>query len=158
MADLQVTHAYRHMYRWLLRAVQFSKPARYIARDQLRVAFREQGGVLDSQAIGKTLRFLESASKSRGIEHKIVKNLLFITWHRNKSKGIPWKEVQQRIKREKEAKKPQSGIQNVNLQTEKTNANTSTRSEAEKHVSAMAYQHYDMTIAMLNKSMGLCLR
>lgn len=28
----------------------------------------------------------------------------------------------------------------------------------EQHVRKTAYKHYDMTVAMLNKSMGLCLR
>ncbi|RYC61815.1 hypothetical protein CHU98_g4395 [Xylaria longipes] len=111
MADPKIIHAYRHLYRGLLHAVQFSKPARYTARNQLRRAFREKGAKYDYRGIARTIRFLDAATRERGLEHRVLKNLLFIAWP-----------------------------------------------ALEDHVQKTVYKHYDMTIAMLNKSMGLCLR
>jgi hypothetical protein len=82
MADIQVIHAYRHLYRHGLRAVQFSKPARYVLRDRLRVAFREETAQLDPTGIENTIQFFEAAQRSRGLEHKVLKNLLFVAFHR----------------------------------------------------------------------------
>lgn len=129
MADTQVLHAYRHLYRHGLRAVQFAKPARYILRDRLRVAFREKNGQLDQAAISKTIQFLEAAQRSRGLEHKVLKNLLFVAFHRYSTRGLKL------------------------TITESNKLNSK-----QKEFKAMAFGHYDMTIAMLNKSMGLCLR
>ncbi|PKS12143.1 hypothetical protein jhhlp_001441 [Lomentospora prolificans] len=144
MAPQDVIHAYRHLYRGLLRAVQYSTPARYTARDQLRKAFRQpdttQGlgnPALDKNAIKRTIWFLEAAAKERGLEHKILRNLLKVAWHRNNKDPITWKLVQQDIG-----------------QGKKGWSRTERRTEEDKE----AYRHYDMTVAMLNKTMGLCLR
>ncbi len=83
MADLEVIHAYRHLYRGLLHAVQFSKPARFVARDKLRTAFREKGSKLDSRGAARTLRFLEAAARERGLEHSVLKNILMTTYFRH---------------------------------------------------------------------------
>jgi hypothetical protein len=32
------------------------------------------------------------------------------------------------------------------------------REKLEEHVEATAFSHYEMTVAMLNKTLGLCLR
>lgn len=77
-ANIQVIHAYRHLYRHLLQAIQYARPNRFIARDQLRAAFREPGAKLDVEGIKRTLWFLQAAAKERGLEHKIVKNLLVV--------------------------------------------------------------------------------
>lgn len=86
MADTEVIHAYRHLYRGLLHAVQFSKPARYVARDKLRIAFREKDTKLDTKldgrGIARTLRFLDAAARERGLEHSVLKNLLLTTYFR----------------------------------------------------------------------------
>ncbi|KAI1820940.1 hypothetical protein F4861DRAFT_520929 [Xylaria intraflava] len=82
MADLEVIHAYRHLYRGLLHAVQFSKPSRFIARDQLRRAFREKGAKYDRRGILRTIRFLDAAARERGLEHRVLKNLLLIAFQR----------------------------------------------------------------------------
>ncbi|KAI0541648.1 DUF1763-domain-containing protein [Xylaria digitata] len=132
MAGLKVIHAYRHLYRGLLHAIQFSSPSRYTARNQLRRAFREKGAEYDHRSIARTIRFLDAATRERGLEHRVLKNLLMIAWHRDQ--GSPWKAAQP--EREAEGKKR----------------------ELEKYMQATVYNHYDMTIAMLNKSMGLCLR
>jgi hypothetical protein len=95
MSERAVLHAYRHVLRHSLRAIQFSKPARYTLRDRLRWAFRK--GAADDfnqQKIANTLEFLQYATKQNGLEHKILKNLLLVWWHqdrggrtRNKSKS-----------------------------------------------------------------------
>lgn len=82
MPDLEVIHAYRHLYRGLLHAIQFSKPARYTARNQLRRAFVEAGAEYDRRGIARTKRFLEAATRERGLEHLVLKNLLAIAWYR----------------------------------------------------------------------------
>jgi len=75
----EIVLAYRHLYKTLLRAVQYSKPARYAARDRLRQNFRaEPPNTFDADRIAKTLEFLDGAAKSKGLEHKIVKNLLHV--------------------------------------------------------------------------------
>jgi hypothetical protein len=82
---LELIHSYRHMYRALLRAVQYSKPARYIARDQLGEAYRKgQPSNFDSRKITRTLEFLGGAARERGLEHKIVRNLLLTRYHHEK--------------------------------------------------------------------------
>lgn len=85
MSNEAVVHAYRHLYRQSLRAIQFSKPARFTLRDRLRLAFRK-GSLNDfePQKIKSTLKFLEYATKENGLEHKIVKNLLHVWWDQAK--------------------------------------------------------------------------
>ncbi|ETS78761.1 hypothetical protein PFICI_08614 [Pestalotiopsis fici W106-1] len=129
MADIQVLHAYRHLYRHGLRAIQFSKPARFVLRDRLRAAFREKGAQLDQAGVAKTLQFFEAAQGSRGLEHKVLKNLLFVAFHRYEGRGMKT-----------------TTIENFKIRP------------LNREFRATAYKHYDMTIAMLNKSMGLCLR
>jgi len=81
MADKAIVHAYRHLYRHSLRAIQFSKPARYTLRDRLRLAFRKGSATdLDPQRVRNTVEFLQYATRENGLEHKIVKNLLFVWW------------------------------------------------------------------------------
>jgi hypothetical protein len=80
-SNLSAVQAYRHLYRGALHAVQFSKPARYTIRDQVRNAFRRgQPEDLNQQKIAKTLEFLHGATQQSGLEHKILKNLLQTAW------------------------------------------------------------------------------
>ncbi|KAI1388720.1 DUF1763-domain-containing protein [Hypoxylon trugodes] len=130
MSKLEIIHAYRHLYRGLLHAVQFSKPARYVAQDRLRTAFRAQQFEFDPRKIARTLRFLEAAARTRGLEHNILKNLL-ITASLRRGPSRSWKPI-------KESDKPTKLF--------------------EKHIKKSAYVHYETTVAMLNASMGLCLR
>ncbi|KAF2796269.1 DUF1763-domain-containing protein [Melanomma pulvis-pyrius CBS 109.77] len=86
MSRDEILHAYRHLYRHGLRAVQFSKPARYTLRDRLRLAFRKGTPAdLNTHKIGNTIEFLHYATVENGLEHKILKNLLFV-W-RNQDRG-----------------------------------------------------------------------
>ncbi|KAJ3530301.1 hypothetical protein NM208_g9385 [Fusarium decemcellulare] len=126
-ANIEIVHAYRHLYRSLLKAVQYSMPSRFIALEQLRTAFRERGATFDPRGVKRTIWFLEAAAKERGMEHKILKNLLFVH-SRRFSQRKPWYKVQ-----------PDMKLPMVER-------------------SKTSFHHYDMTIAMLNKTMGLCLR
>jgi len=83
-----IPHAYRHLLRALLRSVQYSKPSRYIVLDRLRSAFRSNPAHdFEPQKIARTLEFLDGATKVRGLEHKILKNLCLVWYWR---KRHPW--------------------------------------------------------------------
>jgi hypothetical protein len=85
MSSEAVVHAYRHVLRHSLRAIQFSKPARFTLRDRLRAAFRKgTASDFDPQKITNTLKFLQYAAKQNGLEHKIVKNLLYVWWNQDR--------------------------------------------------------------------------
>ena len=85
MTERAILHAYRHVLRHSLRAIQFSKPARYTLRDRVRWAFRKgTASDFDQQKIANTLEFLHYATKQNGLEHKILKNLLLVWWHQDK--------------------------------------------------------------------------
>lgn len=81
----EVVTAYRHLLKQGLRAVQHSKPARFTVRDRIRGAFRESSlESFDTKRVHRTLQFLEGATKQIGIEHKIIKNLMFVWWEKDK--------------------------------------------------------------------------
>ncbi|KAJ6441870.1 complex 1 protein (LYR family) domain-containing protein [Purpureocillium lavendulum] len=128
-AGMDIIHAYRHLYRGLLRAVQFSSPARYVARDQLRAAFRETGAAWDAEGAKRTLWFVQAAARERGLEHRVLKNLLRVRLLRARE-GANWRRRLHESKQRNDMKAEQE----------------------------TAFEHYDMTVAMLNKSMGLRLR
>ncbi|KAM0155516.1 hypothetical protein ACHAPG_005864 [Botrytis cinerea] len=70
-------YAYRGLYRALLHAVQYAKPARYMGRNMLRDEFRKGNPkTFDQRRINNTITFLNLAAKETGLEHKLVKNLL----------------------------------------------------------------------------------
>ncbi|KAG4432633.1 hypothetical protein IFR05_011886 [Cadophora sp. M221] len=125
-ASTELIHAYRQLYRGLLHAVQYSKPARYLARDQLRNAFRKgEPASFDQQKVTRTIEFLKYAAEEKGLEHRIVKTLLHTSY---------W-EAREEHRLERLSKFP-----------------------VPKEVRRTARTHYNMTLAMLNDSMGLCLR
>lgn len=108
MSSAEIVRAYRHIYRAALRAVQFAKPARFVIRDQLRAAFRGERTTLtsaannegaqpfDAEAIRRTVWFLNSAAEHRGIEHKIVKNLVKTAYWRQREAAArqqSWKRI-----------------------------------------------------------------
>ncbi|KAH8687829.1 hypothetical protein BGZ60DRAFT_363362 [Tricladium varicosporioides] len=121
--QIQIAYAYRHLYRGLLKAVQYSKPARYTALDQLRKSFRnEDPATFDQVKINTTLEFLTGAARETGLEHKILRNLLLVKyWQKHQSLPRDWRGTAKDMK------------------------NT-------------ALVNYELTLAMLNKSLGLCLR
>ena len=77
----EIVRSYRQLYRQSLHAVQYAVPARYTVRILLRNAYRAGNAAdFDAQKINNTLTFLNGAAKERGLEHKILKNLLH-TWY-----------------------------------------------------------------------------
>ena len=93
-ADRQlIVSAYRSLYRTGLHAVQYSKPARYVLKRTLDNEFRNlPASKFNKHRIGNTIMFLEYAAKSRGVEHRILKNLVHVRWleqmrDKNPSKG-----------------------------------------------------------------------
>ncbi|KAF4452472.1 complex 1 protein [Fusarium austroafricanum] len=82
----EITYAYRNLYRNLLKAVQYSVPTRFVARNQLRRAFREPGATYDGKGIKRTIWFLEAAAREKGMEHRILKNLLRVQQVRYRKK------------------------------------------------------------------------
>ncbi|CAK7204404.1 hypothetical protein SEUCBS139899_007161 [Sporothrix eucalyptigena] len=144
VSSTELVKAYRSLYRSALRAVQFSKPARYIVRDQLRAAFRGQrtpltsaannegGQPFDAKRIRRTVWFLNSAAAYRGIEHRIVSNLIKTAYWRRRQvelKRMQWTD----LVKIKKKKKPDV-FQDI------------------------AYDHYDETVKMLNDQMNIYLR
>lgn len=82
-----VIHAYRHLYRGLLHAVQFSMPGRFTARDQLRDAFRRgDPASFNQERIDRTVEFFKLAARETGLEHRIVKNLLHTAYERRRAR------------------------------------------------------------------------
>ena len=82
-------YAYRGLYRALLHAVQYAKPARYIGRDMLRNEFRKGNpATFDQARINNTIGFLNLAAKEAGLEHRLVKNMLRVEYER----GVQWKQ------------------------------------------------------------------
>ncbi|OQO04817.1 hypothetical protein B0A48_07834 [Cryoendolithus antarcticus] len=84
-----ILHAYRSLLRASLRAVHFSKPARYVALERLRSAFRTNDvSTYDALKLDRTLEFLQGAANVRGLEHKIVRNLMHVLHERKKLSRI----------------------------------------------------------------------
>jgi len=98
MSNQEIIHAYRHLLRSGLHAVQFSMPARFVVQSQLRKAFRVRPGeskTFDPEAVRRTIWFLKAAAAERGLEHKIVKNLIRVTWHREREARENWRKTAQ---------------------------------------------------------------
>lgn len=88
----EIVRSYRQLYRHGLHAVQYAAPARYTLRILLRNAYRTGNAAeYDAQKINNTLTFLEGAAREKGLEHKIVKNLLHTWyWEVNHTKRKPY--------------------------------------------------------------------
>ena len=77
----EIVRSYRQLYRRGLHAVQYAAPARYTLKILLENQYRTGNAAdFDAQKINNTLTFLEGAAKEKGLEHKMVKNLLH-TWY-----------------------------------------------------------------------------
>ncbi|KAI0025655.1 DUF1763-domain-containing protein [Xylariomycetidae sp. FL0641] len=131
----EIIHAYRSLYRNALNAVKFSKKARFIVRDQLRTAFREKGAQYNRRGVIRTNLFFLAAERQAGLEHRILKSLISTEYFRNYYDRETWRH---------------SSLELANK--------TRKKKAAELHMEKTRYKHYDMTVAMLNKTTGLCLR
>ncbi|KAK6005286.1 hypothetical protein QM012_008065 [Aureobasidium pullulans] len=83
----EVIHAYRHLLRTSLQAIRYANPARFTLQSHLRSSFRNPTSSFNSQQISKTLEFLNNAAKYKGLEDKIVRNLLQVWGCRDR--GVP---------------------------------------------------------------------
>ncbi|KAL4868187.1 hypothetical protein BDV12DRAFT_197580 [Aspergillus spectabilis] len=125
-----IVQAYRQLYRYSLKAVNYSTPSRHLIVQTLRSSFRSSPArEFNSLKITNTLNFLRKAADVAGIEHKIVKNLLFIKY---------WEQPQVRTDT-----RPFRGlgIDQRDLRTRKD-----------------AREHFNRTLMLLNESLGTCLR
>ena len=76
----EILKSYRQLYRHAMYAVQYAAPARYTLRILLENAYRTGNAAdFDPQKIANTITFLKGAAKEKGLEHRILKNLLH-TW------------------------------------------------------------------------------
>lgn len=115
MSRREIVHAYRHILRASLRAIHFSKPARYTLVSRLRLAFRSPSSPFERSRIQNTLEFLKHARETTGLEHKILKNLLFVWW--DQARGGYKKSSRKRIlKEEQEIKASAYDTMNWNLE------------------------------------------
>ena len=88
----ELVRAYRHLYQHGLRAVQFAAPAKYVLRNRLREAFRTGNATnVDFSRIANTIEFLKGATREKGLEHKIVKTLLFVWYYERSMLQLPRK-------------------------------------------------------------------
>ncbi|KAK4228506.1 hypothetical protein QBC38DRAFT_475037 [Podospora fimiseda] len=113
-SSAELITAYRKLLRAGLRAVQFSKPSRYIIRDQLREGFRDTSGksTFEPERIRRTIWFLNAAAEERGMEHKILKNLCRVKFEREREVNkVTWKtKIKMALDKEaKDAKKGKKG-------------------------------------------------
>ncbi|CAD0107294.1 unnamed protein product, partial [Aureobasidium uvarum] len=74
----EIIHAYRHLLRTSLQAIRYAKPARFTLQSHLRSSFRSPTSPFNSQQISQTLEFLNNAAKYKGLEDKVVKNLMHV--------------------------------------------------------------------------------
>ncbi|KAI9928512.1 hypothetical protein ASPWEDRAFT_105151 [Aspergillus wentii DTO 134E9] len=125
-----VIHAYRHLYRQGLKVINYSTPSRYVLLRILRTSFSSSTpNDFDPQRIANTLHFLQRASDVAGFEHKIVKNLMMVRY---------WELPQVR----KDARILKA------LGIDRTDA--SLRKDANVQ--------FNLTLMLLNESLGTCLR
>lgn len=140
----EIIHAYRNIYKHLLRAVQYSKPARFVAQDRVRAAFRSLPPEdFDPARIARTLQFLDGAATVRGLEHRILKSLMHVWWEQ-KTK-VPYVKMYALVLSESRYRKY-------------VFANSGFRRDKDMPFRKVAYEDFNRTIELLNESMGLCIK
>ena len=83
---LDIRHAYRHILRCSLSAVQRAPRAVPTVRRQVRAAFTEtKAEQFDPEVVKRTGWFLKAAAKTVGVEHRVVKNLVRVAYERRKA-------------------------------------------------------------------------
>jgi hypothetical protein len=138
MSNREIIQAYRSLLRSSLRAVQYSSPARSIVTTRLRRAFRSSPiSEFCPLRVSNTVHFLENAAKDRGMEHRVVRNLVTI-WGTEKRQWAERGHLHRAKKR-----RDRGGIGGE---------------EDGGGVICQAYDQVWWTLGMLNESLGLCLR
>ncbi|KAF1990729.1 DUF1763-domain-containing protein [Aulographum hederae CBS 113979] len=129
----ELSTAYRNLLRSSLQAIQYTRgPARKTMISRLRLGFRKPPASDFSQArIDRTVEFLQGAARSTGLEHKILKSLLF-TWYGQEK----WAQDRMRQSR----------------------TSGETGKYGKKQLRLNAYDGFEFALWMLNEKMGTCLR
>ncbi|RAH66205.1 DUF1763-domain-containing protein [Aspergillus aculeatinus CBS 121060] len=124
-----VVDTYRQLYRHGLKAVNHSTPARYVLLHTLRSSFRSSPPEsLDQKRVANTIQFLQRAAEAAGLEHKIVKNMMIMKY---------WQNPQ--IRRELRT------IKGLGVEPH------------DPKLKEDAWQQYNLTLKLLNESLGTCL-
>ena len=146
--------AYRHLFQLGLRAVQYSKPARYTISTHLRVAFRlSHPKDWDPKRIHNTCQFLYNARNAGSLEHRVLRGLLF-TWHYDLGTGsLPGAPTNKDV-RILSGPERHRRIHKRNVDKAKSRK----MGELEKKVWDGRMDHFRILVRMLNESMGMCLR
>ncbi|KAB8229271.1 hypothetical protein ETB97_000997 [Aspergillus alliaceus] len=125
-----IIQAYRHLYRQGLQVINHSTPSRHVLLRILRSSFRSSScNDFDPQRIANTLRFLQRAADVAGLEHKIVKNLLMVRY---------WEQPQ--VRKDLRVLKG-LGIDQKDINLRKD-----------------ANEQFNLTLMLLNESLGTCLK
>ena len=139
----EVLHAYRQLYRASLRAIQYASPARHTLRKLIDTEFRlNKLHDFDRIRVDNTLIFLDGAAKVRGLEHRIVKTLLHVWWFWEGSKKVIPKYY---LSASMRGWGVDSYFSHKALKPE------------EARIRQSSFNHYRITLRMLNNSMQLCL-
>lgn len=148
-ADRDILRAYRHLYTWSLRAVQYSQPARFTVRDRLRRLFRTNDRAsFDQRRIDNTVEFLRGATREKGLEHRIVKRLLHVWWEEQS-----WKRSERYLNTWKSSRCDTSSTTRWMLLVDARN-----RSKDEIRIARTIYDPFHHKIRMLNEAMGMCIQ
>ncbi|KAL5334065.1 hypothetical protein BJX70DRAFT_33227 [Aspergillus crustosus] len=125
-----VVQAYRQLYRYSLKAVNYSTPARYQILQTLRSSFRSSPAQeFDSRKVTNTVHFLRKAADVVGTEHKILRNLLFIKH---------WDQPQMR--------RDTRPLRSLGID------------QRDPRMRQDAREQFNRTLMLLNESLGTCLR
>lgn len=129
--------SYRHLYRTALKAVHYSKPARYTIRDRLRWAFRNTHRTYFCQnRTRNTLDFLRNARFGSTLEKRVFTSLLH-AWY--------WDE----------AIYPN---RNLAAQHKRKNRDPGMWKDGRDSLEKEGRAVLDRMVRGLNESMGMCLR
>lgn len=135
--------AYRHLYRQGLKAIRYSSPSRHVLLRILRSSFRSRcRSEFDPQRITNTLLFLQRASATASIEHKILKNLILVRY---------WEQPQVWKARKMWVSFAHATAPFWLYRFHKAD-------QLGAHRLAKPNKHFNMTLNLLNESLGLCLR
>ncbi|KAE8348404.1 hypothetical protein BDV28DRAFT_143568 [Aspergillus coremiiformis] len=130
MDQRAIVQAYRHLYQQGLKVVNYSTPSRHVLLRTLRSSFRSSShNDFDPQRIANTLRFLQRAADITGLEHKIVKNLMIVRY---------WEQPQGR--------KDLRLLKGLGID------------QRESSLRRDANEQFNLTLMLLNESLGTCLK
>lgn len=140
-----IARSYRRLYRHGLQAVQYSAPARYVLRDEMRHAYRNNSIVdFNVERIENTVQFLCSAAREKGWAHRIVKNLIHVWWGGRTSSKLY------------ESNPVSNGLRWFLKWLSRKPAHYRA-SQLEFLLRRRAYDHFNITMNMFNENFGLCL-